>query len=36
MHWSGTVLASLVEGHLSNIPIKVGGNRSRGIGGVGV
>ena len=23
VHWSGTVLAILVEGHLSNIPMKL-------------
>ena len=33
-HWSGTVLAIIVEGHLSNIPMKLERNWPRG--GVGI
>ena len=36
VHQSETVLAILVEGHLSNILMKFKGNRLRGIGGVDV
>ena len=36
VHQSETVLAILVEGHLSNIPMKFKYNRPRGIGGVDV
>ena len=36
VHQSGTILAILVEGHLSNIPMKFKGNRLRGIGGVDI
>ena len=36
VHCSRTVLAILVEGHLSNNPIKFECNQSTGIGGVGV
>ena len=36
VHWSGTVLAISVEGHLSNIPIRFKWNRPKGIGGVDV
>ena len=36
VHRSKTVLAILVEGHLSNIPMKFKLNRPRGIGGVDV
>ena len=35
-HQSGTVLAILVEGHLSNIPMKIKLNQLRDIGGVDV
>ena len=33
VHQSKTILAILVEGHLSNIPMKFKWNRPRGIGG---
>ena len=36
VHRSGTVLAILVEGYQSNIPMKFKSNRPRGIGGVDV
>ena len=36
VHRSRTVLAILVKGHLSNIPMKFKHNRPRGIGGVDV
>ena len=34
VHWSGTVLAILVEGHLSNIPMKFESHWPKGSGGV--
>ena len=36
VHRSRTVLAILVEGHLSNIPMKFNKNRPKGIAGVDV
>ena len=36
VHQSKTVLAILVEGHLSNIPMKFTYNQPRGIGGLDV
>ena len=36
VHRSGTVLAIVVEGHQSNIPMKFERNRTRGIGRVGI
>ena len=36
VYQSGTILAILVEGHISNIPLKFEGNQPRGIGGIGV
>ena len=35
-HQSGAVLASLIEGHLSNIPMKFELNPPRGKEGIGV
>ena len=35
-HWSGTVLAILGQGQLSDIPMKFNSNQPRGVGGVDV
>ena len=34
VHWSGTILANLVEIHLGNISVKFEGNWPRGVRGV--
>ena len=36
VNWSRTILTFMVEGHLSNNPLKFEGNLPRGIGGVGI
>ena len=33
-HWSGAILAILIESHLGNSPVKFNGNWHNGVGGV--